>query len=183
MISGLWYCGLRMIVKTHFSTLRPKPQSPLLWGCLTAPGLCTRPLLECPTPCPGTSLWSWLFVGASCPPRRAGGGLGPSQGWCSLEAGWQGPARQANRALGAEGSPWPACGFLLCSTSTWWHLEELLPAPSKTVAASSVDRQASHFFSKLCKPEIANLRSDRKGMKSCLETQTRKGLERVTNQP
>lgn len=50
--------------------------------------------------------------------------------WSALQDGMGDMILKANTPLGPKPSQSLSRGLLLCSTSTWWYLKELLPGPN-----------------------------------------------------
>lgn len=123
-------------------------------------------------------------MGPSCPPWRGGGG-----GWA--ERGPRALWRMGTRGLPTAGPRTrpgvlgPGPGLILCSTSTWWPLQKLLPASKhSTITVSSFCCRAHVFSANYANQKASTSQvEERKGMKLWRGTQPREGLERITHYP
>lgn len=138
-------------------------------------------MLLCPSPHPALSLF-WSST-SPCPGILHGTQLS------SLKQRRWGWAEQGPGVFWRTSGPHPesrsprARGFLLCSTSTWWHLKKLLPASKHPpVVVSSFC--CSYFFQLTIKLKASTSQAEeRKGMEFWMGTETREDLERITHYP
>lgn len=151
----------------------PSQHTPFLKGHLNAPlplpPSCTQPLRSSTSPCPGILHGTQL---SSLKQRRwEWAEQGPGVFWRT-----SGPHTESR-------SPRPGRGFLLCSTSTWWHFKKLLPASKHPpIVVSSFC--CSYFFQLTIKLKASiSQAEERKGMEFWMGTETREGLERITHDP